>query len=702
MSQKVTKSSFQVLLVDDNLQEMLAISDALKSSEIPFKITHCEHVEDALKHIHDDKLSFDAVISDYKLSNKSGLDLFQEVMNSGIRLPFALLSDLDSGEIAVKALKSGVNEFIFKDANKKYLDHLPSNISNLIRNNNTLKEIYSIKKRLFASEYRYKLLAENATDIIWTLDIDLNFTYLSPSIFRHTGYKVEEAKKLTIEKILLPESFELLMNALNNESSVNRIREKNNSKTRSFELRFICKDGTTIWTKTNLSFIKDSVGNPTGILGIARNITDKKQIIDNKNKIKKRLQSLISSNPAVLYTRKVDEGYSTVFISKNIIEHFGFEPNDFYDDPNFWGNHIHNDDSEKFFMDLKEVFNNGHKVFEYRFKHKDGNYRWIRDELKLIKDDNGEPKEIIGYLIDITDQKEAEKKLKKYQVDLEDLVEERTYELMVANRNLQKEIIQREAAEDKEIKLIDDLKQYTEKLESSNKELEQFAYIASHDLQEPLRKIRNFTELLEEKTKDNLDEKAKKYMFYITNGVLRMQGLINDLLTYSRITTRAKPFEAVNLEIALSDVLDNIQTVINESNAKITHDKLPTIEADKSQLKQVLQNLISNGIKFQREDAPIIHISVKEQDNNWLFSVQDNGIGIEAEYADRIFVIFQRLHTKSEYPGTGIGLAVCRKIIERHGGKIWLDSQPGVGSTFHFTIPKKMKKTERSEMITES
>ncbi len=224
-------------------------------------------------------------------------------------------------------------------------------------------------------------------------------------------------------------------------------------------------------------------------------------------------------------------------------------------------------------------------------------------------------------------------------------------------------------------------------LARSNAELQQFAYVASHDLQEPLRMITSYLELLERRYKGQLDAKADKFIAYAVDGATRMQALINDLLSYSRLGTQGKEFESVDCAKIIPSVLTNLQVAIAQSSAIITHDPLPQVDADRSQLTQLFQNLISNAIKFRRQDPPQIHIGVRYNDDKWLFSVQDNGIGIDTQYLERIFIIFQRLHSRTEYPGTGIGLAVCKKIIERHGGNLWVESELGRGSTFYFTLP---------------
>jgi light-regulated signal transduction histidine kinase (bacteriophytochrome) len=236
---------------------------------------------------------------------------------------------------------------------------------------------------------------------------------------------------------------------------------------------------------------------------------------------------------------------------------------------------------------------------------------------------------------------------------------------------------------------ISERKKMEQELQRSNNELEQFAYVASHDLQEPLRAVAGMVQLLGQRYKGKLDERADEYIDHAVEASGRMQSLINDLLDYSRVGRLAKPFTSTNLERLLDAALANLQLAVQESGAQITHDPLPTLMVDASQLTQVFQNLIGNAIKFRGERSLQIHVSASQVENEWRIGIHDNGIGIEPQYFERIFLIFQRLHTRREYAGTGIGLSLCKKIIERHHGQIWVESQPGQGSTFYFKIPER-------------
>ena len=228
-----------------------------------------------------------------------------------------------------------------------------------------------------------------------------------------------------------------------------------------------------------------------------------------------------------------------------------------------------------------------------------------------------------------------------------------------------------------------------DELARSNAELQQFAYVASHDLQEPLRMIGSYTQLLERRYGDKFDQDAREFMDFIVDGATRMKQLIEDLLAYSRVGTRGKELRPVRAQLLLEKALTNLRGAIEASGAVVTHDTLPEVNVDDTQVVQLLQNLIANAIKFRKEgEPPRIHVGAEDAGGEWRFCVADNGIGIEPQYFERIFLVFQRLHTRDEYPGTGIGLAICKKVVDRHGGRIWVESAPGQGSKFYFTLPK--------------
>lgn len=286
---------------------------------------------------------------------------------------------------------------------------------------------------------------------------------------------------------------------------------------------------------------------------------------------------------------------------------------------------------------------------EIKNRAKDGSYYWVDTAIVPFMNEEGRAEKYLAIRAVITDRVQAEEALRASRSELVSQIEQ---------------------------------------LARSNKELEQFAYVASHDLQEPLRTVSGYLQLLQGRHQDALDEDANEFISYAVKAAARMKQLIEDLLAFSRVGTTAKEPAPTACDVVITEVLDSLELAIDDANAMVTHDPLPVVSADAGQLMQLLQNLISNALKYRHADRdPVIHISAEQREGEWVFSVKDNGIGIEDKYAERIFVIFQRLHGKEEYSGTGIGLAVCKKIVERHGGRIWVESVPGEGSTFLFTIP---------------
>ena len=620
-------------------------------------------------------------------------------------------------------------------------------------------------KELKESESRYRLLAENATDVIWTTDLELNFNYISPSVEHLLGYTMEEALALGIENTLTPGSYEMAMKVLEEEMDLENLEEKDLARSRILELELNRKDGSTIWTEATMRFLRDQNDQPTGIQGIARDISDRKRAEGALRANEGKYRSLFEKSTASITL--VDESGVVIDCNRATEEITGYSKNE-----------IIGESFEKLItldpkdlptlMELYENLLTGQdiKPHELEIINKDAERRWINIFVsKLFKG-----KDIVGFQIiasDITERKHAEEALREsegkfrelanllpqivFEIDLEgnftfanryglescgysqkdideglnalqlfiqeelDRVADNIQRIMggeqfenheytilrkdgstfpaliysssiirdgksVGLRGIVLDITDRKRAEEK-------LKKTLSELERSNKELEHFAYIASHDLKEPLRMISSYVQLLERRYKGKLDADADEYISYAVDGAKRMQNLINDLLSYSRVSTRGKDFERTNIEEVLNNALSNLGLMVEDNGAVVTHDSLPLLKADDVQLIQLFQNLVGNAIKFRGANPPKVHFSAKKSQNEWLFSIEDNGIGIESKYAERAFLIFQRLHHKDEYPGTGIGLAVCKRIIERHNGRIWFESEPGRGTTFYFTIP---------------
>lgn len=386
--------------------------------------------------------------------------------------------------------------------------------------------------------------------------------------------------------------------------------------------------------------IKDSKGSPIYMLGIASDITEQK----NAEKEMAEFAAIVESSEDAIYSKSFDEIILTW--NKGAEKIYGYTPEEAI------GKSISiitpNEEMEGL-RKIPEALNRGEKVvnFEAKRVRKDGKQIYVSLTASPIKGKDGVTTAISVIARDITESK-----------------------------NIGAEMIK-----------------ISEELKRSNTELEQFAYVASHDLQEPLRMVTSYLQLLEKRYTDKLDQDAKEFIAFAVDGSKRMRTLIQSLLEYSRIN-RVKPFEVIDVNLMLKEVLENLSIPIKENNAIIKIDDLPVIFGDPILINRLFQNLIENAIKFHGTGNPEIFISGKKQNGEFLFSVKDNGIGIPKEYMDKLFIIFQRLHTKAEYPGTGIGLAVCKKIVEKHGGKIWVESEVDKGSTFYFTIKEKVEKNQ--------
>jgi PAS domain S-box-containing protein len=380
-----------------------------------------------------------------------------------------------------------------------------------------------------------------------------------------------------------------------------------------------------------------------GGLVFARDITARKRAEEDL----RANEDLLSQSQSIGHLGSFDwrlEGDSDVMVwTPETYRLFGVSPETFVLTSETFPTLIHPDDQASMQTWMRECLAGlGPPDLEFRVKLPDGGIRYIMGRGHLLPQEAGSKSiHVVGAALDITERRLAEEALLRR----------------------------------------------TEELKRSNTELEQFAYVASHDLQEPLRMVSSYMQLLSRRYKGKLDSNADEFIAFAVDGAKRMQQLINDMLEFSRVATRGHEFKPVEADTALKQALWNLKAAIEESHANVTFDPLPVVNADSGQLTQLFQNLIGNALKFRRQEPPRVHVSAERRAKEWVFSVRDNGIGIEPQHLERIFVIFQRLHAASEFPGTGLGLAICKKIAERHGGRLWVTSEPGAGSVFYFSIP---------------
>jgi PAS domain S-box-containing protein len=474
-------------------------------------------------------------------------------------------------------------------------------------------------------------LLDSTADSIFVYDFDGHFVYVNENAYKSRGYSKDELMALNCRDLNSPEY------AKSFDLKMTELQEKEQI---TFESVHVRKDGPTMPVEVYARAIES--GGRKLVLDVTRDITKRKSLEEElrvaslytRSLIEASLDPLVTINPEGKITDVNETTVEVTGISRE--ELIGTDFSDYFTEP------------AKARHGYQIVFEKGIVVdYPLTIRHTSGELTDVLYNASVYKDEAGNVLGVFAAARDVTERKRAEKALKKTLADLE----------------------------------------------RSNAELERFAYVASHDLQEPLRMVSSYAQLLEKRYKDKLDADAHDFIGYAVDGAKRMQNLINDLLTYSRVGTRSKPFEPTDCEEVFAAAIANLDVAIKENKAKVTHDPLPTVMADEGQLVQVFQNLISNGIKFHGKKPPHVHISAQAHHNDWVFSVKDNGIGIDPQYFDRIFIIFQRLHGEG-YPGTGIGLAVAKKIVNRHDGRMWIESQHGKGSTFYFTIPAKGERQE--------
>ncbi|RPH96610.1 PAS domain S-box protein [candidate division KSB1 bacterium] len=503
---------------------------------------------------------------------------------------------------------------------------------------------------LAESEQRFRMIAENAHDLIWMTDADFNVTYVSPAITGILGFTEENVVGRSIMSSVAPGSAEASLRFLQDLIGGSETGGPEIGGVSHIEHELIAADGSSVWMEVVATALRDASGKIVGIQGISRDVTERKQAEDVVRRERDRAQMYLDLVDVIMVA--LNNRGEVTLINKTGCRILGCEENDLMGSN--WFETALPESTRQTTSDVFQRLMKGEiepvRFYENPVITKSGEERMIEWHNAIIYDEFGHIMGTLSSGADITERKRAEEEL--------------------AAR----------AAE----------------LERSNAELERFAYVASHDLQEPLRMMASYAQLLDQRYRGRLDNDADDFIGFITSGAERMRQLIHDLLTFSRVDTRGKPFEPVDCEKVLQEVLHNLQVAVEESGITITHDPLPTIAADDTQMTQLFQNLISNAVKFRSPESPRVHITASDDEHHWEFAVQDNGIGIESKYFERIFIIFQRLHGQKDHPGTGIGLAICRKIVERHGGRIWVESKPGLGSTFHFTLPKRKPSKRRT------
>ena len=393
-------------------------------------------------------------------------------------------------------------------------------------------------------------------------------------------------------------------------------------------------------------------------------------------------RTLLEQIPAVVFMARLEDGHSEAYVSPHIQTVLGFSREEWLDNPIRWYHQIHPDDRNRWNLDAASFVLTGKPLREvYRVLARDGRVVWFQCEVKMVRRADGRPWFLHGVGIDVTELKIAESELQRARDELEIRVADRTAQLSRANADLASEIAVRKRIEQ-------DLERRAEDLARSNADLEQFAYSASHDLQEPIRNVAISAQLLAREHAHTIDTEARDLLNTILNSTRHMENLVRDLLEYTQVARAAdEPAAKSDASEVLQIVLKSLEATIRATNAEVVWTPLPLVRLPAFRLQQLFLNLISNALKYRSAQPPRIRIAAEREGDYCVLTVTDNGIGIDPKYHDRIFGLFKRLHNREEYPGTGIGLAICRRIVETAGGKIWVESESGKGATFTFTLP---------------
>ena len=489
-------------------------------------------------------------------------------------------------------------------------------------------------------EHNHKLtqlahVVNSSNDAILSTTLQGCITSWNPGAERIYGYSAAEALGASVSMLCPPQMLERQDEFL--------ARVANGERIEALEVQRIAKGGRPLSVSISIAPLLSEHGVIEGATAITRDVTAQRKAESALRENIERFELIARGTRDGLWDWNIET--NEVYFSPRWKEMLGYAGDEIANRFSEWEKLVHPEDIEGAKALITRYLSQEIPAYEleHRLLHKDGTYRWILARGFALRHPDGRPYRMAGSHFDLTDHKRA----------------------------------------------AGELAQKAKELARSNAELEQFAYVASHDLREPLRMINSYSQLLVKHAGQKLDDSEKTYLAQIHDGAERMKSLITDLLDYSRVNTRGKPFAPVDCNGVLDIARQNLKVALEESGGTLSAEPLPVIPGDFMQLTRLFQNLLDNALKFKGPRAPVIRIAALQEKQGWHFIFQDNGIGIDPQHFKRIFAIFQRLHTREEYPGTGIGLSVCRRIVERHGGNIWVESTPGEGSAFHFILDTK-------------
>ncbi|HXY87616.1 MAG TPA: ATP-binding protein [Candidatus Acidoferrales bacterium] len=687
----------RALLIEDNFSDVELIHELLseavedtKSAQI--SVEQEETLLGGMRRCAENDGTFDVILLDLGLPDSQGLETFTKLAERASRIPIIILTGIDDVDLALETVRRGAQDYLVKGRHDgeillraiRYAVERKQAEAKIARLNRLYTLLSKVNEAMWRIREPKKLYEETCRIVVedglfrmaWIGRADPGTHLIKP--IAHWGFEDGYLDSVTISAEDIPEGRGPTGTAFR-EGRYNICDDFEHDPRfqiwRSEALKrgyrssagFPLKMGTrvigvlTIYANEQLFFNDEEIQL---IERLSDDIAFAIEFMEREEELIQRGEMLDLANDAIMI---IDLDSTITYWNKGAERLYGWMRGE------AMGQNVHEflqaEYPESLDDALSVLYRDGAWDGELMHTTRDTTRIIVENHWTLYRDSDGKPSAILGVCNDITDRKHAEEALRRAHDELEQKVQERT-------RELQEEIDEHRVTE--------------EELQRSNKELEQFAYIASHDLQEPLRTVTSSIGLLEKGYRDKLGEEADMFITYAVEGTKYMQQLIKDLLAYSRVTSRGEAFKPVHCEGVVQHAIDNLKIAIEESGVKIRlpEESLPMVMGDKTQLIQLFQNLIGNAIKFRSEQPPEVQIGVEpDGGNRWQFSIKDNGIGMDMQYADKIFTIFQRLHTTEEYDGTGVGLALCKKIVERHDGRIWVESKLGKGSTFYFTLP---------------
>jgi len=612
-------SELRILYLDAHPEEAARTLATLERAGITARTDVTSDHEECIRLLEENE--YDAILSDSDLGGWGAVEVLEDLRTIESSPPLILVTRYLGEDTAGQLLLDGAADLVYKDR----LALLPIAVHRAVREQRLRQGRARAEIALRSANQVLTALIRCAPLPVTVIDEKGTVNVWNPAAEEVLGWGKEETLGKTLSQVLGTDNG--LADLLGRSLAQGGVIGAETSQTR--------KDGATVDLRIFSAPLTDEHERTRGVIGMLTDVTERNLIIEAFRESKERFQSAFTHAPIGMAISSLDG--RILRVNTAFCEMLGYPEAELL--RTSCAELAHEGDRSKMSAGSEEE----PARLELRLRHRRGHLVHVQWNTSCVRGANREPQYKIGQVVDITESKRADQRIRRYAGELE----------------------------------------------RSNQDLQHFAYVASHDLQEPLRMVRGFVELLARRYQGKLGQDADDYIQYAVDGATRMQNLIRGLLAYSRVGTQGKSFEPVDTSEALNQALLNLQAAIQEHGAAVTSDPMPVVPADDTQLTQLFQNLIGNAVKFRSQEPPKIHVSVSDKNGVWQFAVSDNSIGFDPQHANRIFQMFQRLHGPTKYAGTGIGLALCKRIVERHGGSIWVESAPDKGSTFFFTMPQE-------------